>query len=573
MAFNVGQIVYSGYPTSHVQIFTRNKKGKLTLSNAKHLLWGDWVKVTDETEQLGNQEILRNADEKKAARKLAKNLIPVHVRGVSGYMEKVDIQTEPLLEIVFVDVGQGDGALLITPDDKKYVIDAGEGDNMYRYLNWRFSSFDNAKNDFEGFIVTHPDKDHYNGFSKLINNQDVQCNNIWHNGIVEQYHVSASGKQFTNKKYQLGETKVEAGQRYLTGLVETDAQLKALLSDQDRWVKKTSGRGRPYPDMLNDALNAKDGSARRFPNIEMLSTAHGELHEGKSYLPGCAPTDGRDYEIRIIGPVVEPDAAGDARLRAFSAKPAEKTTGLDVAKTKNGQSVLLRLEYKNLTILFGGDLNSSAEMFLLNHYTGLPVYDPLQVRNDEVVEAAKYIFQSDIAKACHHGSADFTDHFLQTINASATVVSSGDNESHAHPRSDTLGAIGHHGRGQRSLIFSTELARSTAEFTNRKDSPWYQGVMLKADAEKEEDPVKKAELLEQSEEKFKKDRKYNVTVYGAINVRTDGERVVLAYMLEKPSKSRRWDVYTLESTNGGMMQYKPVKQAEKDEEKRRENVA
>ena len=41
---------------------------------------------------------------------------------------------EKMLEIIFVDVGQGDGALLVTPDDKKYVIDAGVGDNMYRYL-------------------------------------------------------------------------------------------------------------------------------------------------------------------------------------------------------------------------------------------------------------------------------------------------------------------------------------------------------------------------------------------------------------------------------------------------------
>ena len=51
------------------------------------------------------------------------------------------------------------------------------------------------------------------------------------------------------------------------------------------------------------------------------------------------------------------------------------------------------------------------------------------------------------------------------INASATVVSSGDYESHSHPRPDALGAFGKHGRGERPLIFSTELARSTREFT------------------------------------------------------------------------------------------------------------
>ena len=159
--------------------------------------------------------------------------------------------------------------------------------------------------------------------------------------------------------------------------------------------------------------------------------------------------------------------------------------------------------------------------------------------------------------------------FLETVNAAATVISSGDNESHAHPRSDTLGALGHHGRGARSLIFSTELSRSTDEFTDREDSPWFQGAQLKAQAKAETDAARKAALLKEVDKKFELDRKRNVTVYGAINIRSDGEKVVLAYMLEKPSNSRRWDVYTLESTSGGALQYKNVKDAEKEEEKRR----
>ena len=114
--------------------------------------------------------------------------------------------------------------------------------------------------------------------------------------------------------------------------------------------------------------------------------------------------------FQILGPVVE-EIAGSPALRTFSKKPKETTTGLDTGKTKNGHSVLLKLNYKDVSVLFGGDLNSSAEMFLLGHYTGLPVYDPTLVRTDEVVEAAKPTFRVDIAKSCHHGSADFTDQF------------------------------------------------------------------------------------------------------------------------------------------------------------------
>ena len=102
------------------------------------------------------------------------------------------------------------------------------------------------------------------------------------------------------------------------------------------------------------------------------------------------------------------------------------------------------------------------------------------------------------------------------LNPIVTVISSGDEESFSHPRPDTLGAIGKHSRGDRPLIFSTELARSTPEFielSKLKDSP------------------------------AKRERV--VTVYGMINVRTDGEYVVIAQKLEKPAGKSNWDIHRL----------------------------
>ena len=48
----------------------------------------------------------------------------------------------------------------------------------------------------------------------------------------------------------------------------------------------------------------------------------------------------------------------------------------------------------------------------------------------------------------------------------------------------------------------------------------------------------------------------SIAVYGAITVRTDGDRVVLAQKLEKPrSKSMKWDIYRLERDGSGPLQY------------------
>lgn len=43
----------------------------------------------------------------------------------------------------------------------------------------------------------------------------------------------------------------------------------------------------------------------------------------------------------------------------------------DEGKTKNGHAVVLKLEYRGVKILLGGDLNTPAEEYLLRHYTGL----------------------------------------------------------------------------------------------------------------------------------------------------------------------------------------------------------
>ena len=43
-----------------------------------------------------------------------------------------------------------------------------------------------------------------------------------------------------------------------------------------------------------------------------------------------------------------------------------------------------------------------------------------------------------------------------------------------------------------------------------------------------------------------KKRERVVTVYGMINLRTDGKKVILAQKLERPAAGRGWDIHKLE---------------------------
>ena len=282
-----------------------------------------------------------------------------------------------------------------------------------------------------------------------------------------------------------------------------------------------------YAIMLKNAL-----VSGRVNDIRMLSAA-------AEYLPGYGPD--KKLSIKVLGPVAEPDADGNLRLRWFG----------NLGKTKNGHSIILKLKYDKVSVFLGGDLNTVAEYFLLGHYAGIA--NPETTGNEtRLIELARTAFESDIAKSCHHGSRDFTDVFLQAVNPIATVISSGDNEPYSHPRSDTLGAIGRFSRCNRPLIFSTELARSAKE--NIKNPQELHKKLVKA--QEKIDKAENDEAKQKAKDEFKKlvsSIERSIAVYGAINLRTDGTNAIIAQKIESPRrKDNEWDIYVLKRGDGGL---------------------
>jgi hypothetical protein len=145
-------------------------------------------------------------------------------------------------------------------------------------------------------------------------------------------------------------------------------------------------------------------------------------------------------------------------------------------------------------------------------------------------------FAADVAKACHHGSDDIDFRFVKAIKARVTIVSSGDNEDYAHPRPRVLGASARYGREAKSakgdllppLLYSTELARSV-KLTEAA------AVRQIDDEDSQIDAVEAEIKAVGSDARFiRLDRTPISTdlVYGLINVRTDGTRVLCGYMKE-----------------------------------------
>ena len=75
-----------------------------------------------------------------------------------------------MLQVSFIDVGQGDSELLILPDGKTILIDAGEAktaDALIRFIQ----SLGVSRLDY--IIATHPHADHIGGMAKVIGAFDV----------------------------------------------------------------------------------------------------------------------------------------------------------------------------------------------------------------------------------------------------------------------------------------------------------------------------------------------------------------------------------------------------------------
>lgn len=475
------EFAFAGYPAPFIYAAIDGKQ------KVQHLIWGDYVKL------LGGE---------------SGDWVEVRARRQNGWMRRTDLQNDRLLEVNYVDIGQGDGCFMVMPDGRFMLCDAGQGDNLMRFLSWRFNL--RAKADrvirIPHAVISHPDQDHYKGFSPLFESGQFTFERVFHNGIVER-----SGT------LPLGARGKVNGVDCLTDVIRDHDVLAGHLSDPG-FVG-----GRAYPMMLAEAL--KSGRVKSMVGVSSRDRFLPEYEEDKK------------VTIEVLGPYPEDDVAGS--LRWFG----------DVGKTKNGHSVVLKLRYGQVRLLLGGDLNIPAEQHLLAKHLARAAPGEGEDEADYVARA-RAVFEVDVAKACHHGSADFTTLYLRAVNPVATVISSGDDEPHAHPRPEALGAFGKYGRGERPLIFSTELARSTTE--NLKDPEAFKQAIRSLIERRDaiDDSAKRAAVEAQIQKKLD-ELERSVAVYGMISLRTDGQRILLAQKLERPrGNGDEWDFYRLEAIDG-----------------------
>ncbi|MBU5675647.1 MBL fold metallo-hydrolase [Alkaliphilus sp. MSJ-5] len=220
-----------------------------------------------------------------------------------------------VLSIHMIDVGQGESILIITPNNKTILIDAGEqseGRRVKAYLTKK------QVNKIDLIIGTHPHSDHIGGLSEIIKNFEVEK-------IImpKKLHTSATFEKLFTTIESKGLT-ISAPQQ--NKLIEFDENIK----------------------------------------------------------------------LHFLGPIK------------------------DYGDNLNLWSIVFRLDYKDKSFLFTGDMEEEAEIDLINTYD-------------------KAVLRSNVLNIGHHGSNTSTSkQFLDYVNPEIALISLGNDNPYGHPHREVI---------------------------------------------------------------------------------------------------------------------------------------
>lgn len=402
--------------------YERSKAGGGMETVRKELIWGDCVQI------------------------LRRNGATCHARGRSifGEVPAAHLVSEPLMEVYFVDVGQGDGVLVRTPDARHILVDGGlerakqqTGKNAADFVDWKFFyDYGHFEIQIDSLTASHSDNDHYGGLHDLVRltsvaERELDCRRT---RITTFHHPGLSrweNRPGANPPHRDGLGPVEdsgAGDPHFVRLLDDRADAEqAIVNDAEH---ELSG---PWKSFIRDVLANSETTA-----VERVGVSRAQLDRRE--LP-LLWEDTPGYEIKVLGPVTI-DTNGATSLPDLGPK----------SYNTNGHSVCYRIDYGNARILLTGDLNKPSMDWLAESYGDL-----------------MGAWRCDVAKACHHGSHKISYRFLQAMQPAATVISSGDAEGHAHPRPEVVGASAMTGRVEvdvendvlkTPLVYMTEVERS-----------------------------------------------------------------------------------------------------------------
>jgi beta-lactamase superfamily II metal-dependent hydrolase len=438
------------------------------------IAWGDEVTVVKENQN----HVVINA--MKFEHREDGSILPVPIKGYVEPSRRCPVAVKDLfipkdqnqvMKVNFIDVQQGDGAVIESPDGKVILVDGGDNQLFARYLAGRFRGTSPADPKvIDCIVVTHGDADHFEGLLQIKESETnseprkqlfMKPLRVYHNGVVKG-PSKRNGKSVPDKDL-LGTTTESGGDVILTDLPAD------LLSVPD------SAMNEPFRRWKRVLADYNKTSAIEF---RRLSAGDDEAFAFFSDHP-------RGISIEVLGPIAY-DSGGVHGLR-FLRLPG--TSSLSASHTINGHSLVFHLTYGGFSYLFTGDINEESSRSITDKCLGTDC------------------LKSDVFKVPHHGSADYCCDFIKAVSPVVSVVSSGDDSlpsEYIHPRANLMAALGRYSRGPMPLVLVTELI---AFF---REEGWSEQVS------KNKDALGRGRFFG-----------FSITAFGSVKTRTDGKRLLV----------------------------------------------
>jgi beta-lactamase superfamily II metal-dependent hydrolase len=403
-----------------------------------------------------------------------------------------------VLRVDFVDVQQGDAAVLETPGGKTVLVDGGDNQLFARYLASRFrGTRADAPKEIDAIVVTHGDADHFQGLPRILESETnasafkrlfIHPRRIFHNGLVKR-----PGKVdgVTTKAAEMfGATATIDGRLVIT---ELEGDLTTVADEK-----------------MNEPFREWKRTLRAWKQRGPIQCRRLELGDDDAF----DFLADEEVVVEVLGPI--PTEGGGRRGLAFLGQPPRgpklSHDSLDTAEFKgksashtiNGHSLILRVRYGDFHFLFAGDLNDQAERVLTRAHN-----------------LGEISLKAEVLKVPHHGSADFSSAFLEAVSPVISVVSSGDENAakeYIHPRATLMGALGRASRIPEPLIFVTEMVAffRVEGFVTPERHRMQDGKAVIADGEAQVKAGTKPSFFA-----------FSRAAYGLVLVRTDGRRLLV----------------------------------------------
>ena len=303
-------------------------------------------------------------------------------------LAKIPSQTQ----VNFLDIGQGDAILVVTPSLHAILIDGGPGETVLEEIGAVLPFF---MRDIDLMVMTHPHRDHMEGLIEVLKRYDT-------------HHVLIPGDAYGSGLYR----------EFLRIASEATGSAPALHFAQSKTDIKVPIGSIDSDHLILDILHPIQNIAgQEYENTNNASIV---------------------MKMSSMEPPSISDSSTDLKSKNGLFEPKNRVKSVR-AHTSPGK-----------TFLFTGDCEEECEHEILEYYLGLRAEehqkwkDPAKARvwdqriQGQTDEMSKKL-HADVLKVGHHGSRTSTSQkFLQAIAPKIAVIQSGVDNQFEHPHPETL---------------------------------------------------------------------------------------------------------------------------------------